>query len=55
MLDLAVSSWLGDRGPIYMDVMMVAEVQELLACELHAVLSDDDIGHPKSMDNIGEE
>jgi len=35
--------------------MLIAEVQELLASELSAVVSDDDVGNPKSVDDVGEE
>jgi hypothetical protein len=55
MLNLAVSSWVGDCGPIHTDVMMVVEVQELLASELCVVVGDDGIGDPKAVDNVGEE
>ena len=33
----------------------VAEVQELFAGELSAVVGDDDIGNPKPVDDVGEE
>ena len=49
-----VRGW-GDRGLVHMDVMPIADVQELLACELCAVVGDDDIGHPESMDYVDEE
>jgi len=35
--------------------MLIAEVQELLASELSAVVSDDDVGNPKPVDDVGEE
>jgi len=35
--------------------MLVAEVQELFAGELSAVVSDDDVGDPKPVDDVGEE
>jgi len=35
--------------------MLIAEVQELLADELSAVVSDDDVGNPKPVDDVGEE
>jgi len=35
--------------------MLVAEVQELFASELSAVVSDDDVGDPKPVDDVGEE
>ena len=54
-LDLAVSSRMGDCGQIHADVVVVAEVQELLACELCAVVGDDGISNPKAMSDVGEE
>ena len=35
--------------------MLIAEVQELFAGELSAVVSDDDVGNPKPVDDVGEE
>jgi hypothetical protein len=35
--------------------MLIAEIQELSAGELGAVVGDDDIGDPKPMDDVGEE
>jgi len=35
--------------------MLVAEVQELFSSELSAVVSDDDVGDPKPVDDVGEE
>jgi len=35
--------------------MLIAEVQKLLASELSAVVSDNDVGNPKSVDDVGEE
>ena len=55
MLDLAVSSRVGYCRPVHTDVMPIAEVLELFAGELGAVVGDDDIGDPKPMDNVGEE
>ena len=36
-------------------VVSVIEVQELFAGELSAVVSDDDVGNPKPVDDVGEE
>jgi hypothetical protein len=36
-------------------MMLIAEIQELSAGELGAVVGDDDIGDPKPMDDVGEE
>jgi hypothetical protein len=38
-----------------MDVMVVVEFQEPFAGELGAVVRDDAIGDPKSIDDVGEE
>ena len=38
-----------------MDVMLVAEVQELFAGELRAVVGDNDVGYSEPVDNVGEE
>jgi len=35
--------------------MLIAEVQELFAGELSAVVGDDDVGNPKPVDDVGEE
>jgi len=37
------------------NVMPIAEVQELFAGELSAVVGDDDVGNPKPVDDVGEE
>jgi hypothetical protein len=54
-LNLPVSSWVGHRGPIYSDVMVVTEVQELLSSELSAVFGNDRIRYPKTEDDILDE
>ena len=54
-LDLAVSLRMGHCEPVHTDVMLIAEVQELLAHELSAVVGDDDVGDPKPVDDVGEE
>jgi len=38
-----------------MDVTPIAEVQELFASELSAVVGDDDVGNPKPVDDVSEE
>ena len=35
--------------------MPIADVQELFAGELSAVVGDDDVGNPKPLDDVGEE
>jgi hypothetical protein len=36
-------------------VVILAEVQELLASELGAIVGDDGVQDPKEMDDVGEE
>jgi len=55
MFDLAVSLRMSDCRQVHVDVMPITEVQELLASELRAVVSDDDVGYPKQVDYVGEE
>jgi hypothetical protein len=38
-----------------MNVVVVAEAQELLSCELGAVVRDDGVGDPEAMDDVREE
>ena len=54
MLDLAFTSRMGNYGPIHKDLVVVTEVQELLACEVLAIVGDDDIGDPKAMSDVSE-
>jgi hypothetical protein len=42
-------------GPVHTDVVVLAEVQELLASELGAIVGDDGVRDPKAMDDVGEE
>jgi hypothetical protein len=42
-------------GPVHPDVVVLAEVQKLLASELGAVVGDDGVRYPKAMDDVGEE
>jgi hypothetical protein len=42
-------------GPVHPDVVVLAEVQELSASELGAVVGDDGVRDPKAMDDVGEE
>jgi len=46
---------MGHCGPVHTDVMLIVEVQELLARELSAVVGDDDVGDPKPVNDVGEE
>jgi hypothetical protein len=42
-------------GPVHTDVVVVAEVQELFSGELRAIVGDDGVWDPESMDDVGEE
>jgi hypothetical protein len=42
-------------SPVHPDVVILAEVQELSATELGAVVGDDGVRDPKAMDDVGEE
>jgi hypothetical protein len=41
-------------GPVHTDVVVVAEVQELFSGELRAIVGDDGVWDPESMDDVGE-
>ena len=43
-----------DGGPIDLDVLFIAESNELLAGELHAVVCDDGVWYSKAMDDVGK-
>jgi hypothetical protein len=42
-------------GPVHLDVVILAEIQELSASELGAVVGDDGVRDPEVMDDVGEE
>jgi hypothetical protein len=42
-------------SPVHPDMVILAEVQELSADELGAVVGDDGVRDPKAMDDVGEE
>jgi hypothetical protein len=42
-------------GLVHTDVVVLAEVQELLPSELRAIVSDDGVWDPKAMDDVCEE
>jgi hypothetical protein len=45
----------GYGGLVHPDVVVFAEVQELSASELGAVVGDDGVWDPKAMDDVGED
>jgi hypothetical protein len=44
----------GDGRPVHANVVVVAEVEEFLPCELGAIVSDDRVGYAEAVDNVGE-
>jgi hypothetical protein len=52
---LAIGLWVCDGRPIHTNVVVVAELQELPASKLGAVVSDDGVQHSKPVDDVGEE
>jgi hypothetical protein len=42
-------------GPVHLDVVILAEVQELSASALGVVIGDDGVWDPEAMDDVGEE
>ena len=42
-------------GPVNMDVIFIAELEELLPGELHAIVHDNGVRYSKAMDDIKEE
>jgi hypothetical protein len=54
MLDLTVRAGARDCGPVYPDVVVVKEAQELLPGELGAIVGDDRVGDPKAEDDISD-
>jgi hypothetical protein len=42
-------------NPVHTDVVILAEVQELLGSELGAIVGDDGVRDPEAMDDVDEE
>ena len=55
MLDLTVSTWMSDRGPVDPDAISITEVQELLPGEVSSVVSDDTVRNTKMIVDVKEE
>ena len=55
MLDLSVRVGVCHSSPIDVDVVFIAESEELLSSELRAVVRDDGVWDPKAMDDVKEE
>ena len=54
-LDLTVSTWMSDRGPVDPNAISITEVQELLFGEVSFVVSDDTVRNTELVDDIEEE
>jgi hypothetical protein len=54
-LDLPIHTGVSYGGPVNLDVVVIAELEELLPRELCAVVSDDGVWHSETVDNVGEE
>jgi hypothetical protein len=55
MLYLPIRHGMSHGGPVHLDVVILAEVQELPAGELGAIVGDDGVRDPEAMDDVGEE
>ena len=55
MLDLTVSTWMSDRGPVDPDAVSITEVQELLPSEVSPIVSDDAVRNAEPVDDVEEE
>jgi hypothetical protein len=55
MLHQPIGHGVSYDGPVHTDVVVLAEVQELLPSELRAIVGDDGVRDPKAMDDVCEE
>jgi hypothetical protein len=55
MLHLPICHGVSHGGTVHPDVVVLAEVQELLGSELGAIVGDDGVWDPEAMDDVGEE
>jgi hypothetical protein len=55
MLHLPIRHGVSYGGPVDTDVVVLAEVQELLPSELRAIVGDVGVRDPKAMDDVCEE
>ena len=51
-LNLTVSAWMSDRGPIDPDVVSITKVQELLPGEVSPVVGDDTVRNAEPVDDV---
>jgi hypothetical protein len=54
-LDLAVAPWVGDRGVVDVDEVILAKVSEDRASEGCAQVGDDPIGHTEAIFDVSDE
>ena len=54
-LDLTISTWVSDQGPIDPNAVSIIEVQELLPGEVCSVVGDDTVWNTKPIDDVKEE
>ena len=54
-LNLTVSTWMSDRGPVDPDAISITEVLELLPGEVSPVINDDIVRNVESVDDVEEE
>ena len=54
MLDLTISTWMSDRGPVDPDAVSITEVQELLPDEVSPVVSDDTVRNAEPVVDVEE-
>ena len=54
-LDLIVSTWISNRGPVHPNAVSITEVQELLSGEVSSMVSDDAVRNAEPVDDVEEE
>ena len=52
MLDVTVSMWMSDRGPVDPDAVSITEVQELLLGKVSPIVSDDAVRNVEPVDDV---
>jgi hypothetical protein len=55
VLDLPVCTWVGDRGPVHADVIVITEIQEFFSGELSAVVGNDRVRNPEMKNDVLDE
>ena len=54
-LDLTISTWMSDRGPVDPDAVSIIEVPELFPGEICSMVGDDIVWNTKPIDDVEEE